>query len=161
MSVSLQGSQKGIPWRLEGVEAVLRATHGAGDGGPVAPGPATRPSWPSAKASRRGRKARLARGPEVCQAGVASLGLGALLQSPGGSPLPVSVRAVSWGTFKFQTPEPDHPSQPAWSQSRATKRGFPFFSLVWSAYLLHYFFPLKLITFLKTQLNLVFPRKHL
>lgn len=134
--MSLRGLQS-LPWRLE------RPPTGAGDGHPVAAGPAPSPSRPSGKASqqsegRRGETPRPrgvpGRGPTFpgcfggspgpCQAGVASLGPGwspAHRQPfvPGASPR----LGECWGRgcLDFWTLKPGCLCQPAGSQVSVTK----------------------------------------
>lgn len=101
----------------EGVQAALRATRRAGDGGPAAPGPGHQAQRAQCEGLSQRKGSRGGQRPRGVPAGVASLGLGSLLHSPGDPPFLVSVGAGSWGAFKFRTPELDHPSQAAWSQN--------------------------------------------
>lgn len=98
----------------EGVQAALRATRRAGDGGPAAPGPRHQAQRARCEGLSQRKGSRGGQRPRGVPAGVASLGLGSLLHNPGDPPFLVSVGAGSWGAFKFWTPELDHPSQAAW-----------------------------------------------
>ena len=107
---NLKGPQKGLPWRLQ---KGLRLCQGPPQGlGMVTlcPGPASRPSWPSAKASQWRAKAQ----------GGPSVALGQQ-EHPFLDTLERARRGQGQGLgSRVGAPEPDCPAQPTRPQSRAT-----------------------------------------
>ena len=109
---NLKGPQKGLPWRLQ---KGLRLCQGPPQGlGMVTlcPGPASRPSWPSAKASQWRAKAQ----------GGPSVALGQQ-EHPFLDTLERARRGQGQGQglgSRVGAPEPDCPAQPTRPQSRAT-----------------------------------------